>query len=197
MKTWLKAFLIVGLSIIFVSSCSASSFFGKSKRVSNNLQGGDGSGNNDDDDDDDDDSLYDFDGDGEISEDEYNKGSGSDGGSSQGGGSNSETTQSGDLFGPMSAQVHRVESDCLPGKCDATITLKLVKIGKKKVSAKVKNNSVQIYFSSKGATVTGSTTVCPTKKVVAKYEMTISYGGGSVDPSDTTQLIGARDPSSF
>ena len=191
MKTLLKVFLIVGLSIIFISSCSANGFFGKSKRISNNLQGNDVTS----DDDDDDDSLYDPDGDGEISEDEFNKGSGSDGGSSQGGGgSGSEDKQSGDLFGPMSAQIHRVESDCLSGKCDATITLKLAKIGKKKLSSKITDNSVQIHFSSKGATVTGSTKICPTKKVTAKYEMSISYGGDSVDPKDRSILIGARDP---
>lgn len=199
-KNLLKIVFICMVSCLIALSCKGAKFSGN-KLVSDSAinngsdsqfeddnetgdDNGDGNenGNNSDDDDDDDDdgsltNKYDPDGDGTISLEEY------------------EETED-ELYGQMSAGIHRVESDCYSGKCSATVTLNLYKVANKKVSSSVKQKSqVQVYFAKGKATVSGSQSICPTKNVSVMLEMSISYGGSTLDASDQSILIGARDPS--
>ncbi len=211
-KNFLYLFFIMFISSFLVVGCLNNKFSGKSltdndKRSGDNLQ-------YDDDDDDDTNSeertgsdLYDPDGDGIISQDEFDEATSSDdSGNSDNKDENEGSEGSGDegvetsdemvrLYGPISAKVHRVESDCLAGKCSAKVTLKLYKLGSKTVSSSVSEAStVHINFSKAGAEITGSEFVCPTQNVVARYNMSIEYGGKNVASTDRSILIGARDP---
>ena len=98
------------------------------------------------------------------------------------------------VFEPASITVNRVEHDCLKGKCSADVTLSIYSIGGTKVSDEVAEKSKTRVTLSKPNQVSGDYShLCPNvpnKNVV--LELSIYYGGQTLDASNRSILLGAR-----